>query len=50
MIVPSDKAGFPSVCVLTDGEVGGYFLDFGFGFFFLRQTLSFLENAQSLGL
>jgi len=28
----------------------GYFLAFGFGFFFFRQTLSFLEKAQSLGL
>jgi hypothetical protein len=28
----------------------GYFLAFGFGFFFFRQVLSFLEKAQSLGL
>jgi hypothetical protein len=26
------------------------FFCFGFGFFFFRQTLSFLTNAQSLGL
>jgi len=42
--------GFASLEEVRSGLVYAFFFVFDFGFFFLRQTLSFLTNAQSLGL